>query len=225
MRFTLLLKLAPLAYVTTVLFGAHQASAQDAATQPSQPAGAEPGASFTSPPVDEPHEQSRLRIGFNVNGGVGTHADLSGPAFGTTFRVGYQHNRLLGFYGNLSSIGWIGASTRAADGTKLDVNPVLSGQLTPMLSLTPVDLLEIAVGPSLDYFTGGEVRNGGATKSAGFFSDVNIGAHGRLALHLGSRNERTGHRRGFTIGGDVHTTFVDSGPVAFMTLGLGYDWM
>jgi hypothetical protein len=93
-----------------------------------------------------------------------------------------------------------------------------------MFALTPVDLFEVAAGPSLDYLSGGSASVSGSAASANAFSSVYFGIQGRVALHLGGRNEETHRRRGFTIGLDVHPSFVPNGPVTFITGGLGADW-
>lgn len=195
--------------------------------QPAQPAEGRPGA---AKPDGEPKEESgRLRIGFNFNGGVGTGGELSGPTVGGTFRVGYQIDRLMGVYGQFSPLAWIASSDAKVSGKSLDISAIGGYQITPMFSLTPVDLLEIAAGPSLDSLSGGEASAGptpagGAVASVAAFSGFYFGLHGRIALHLGGRNAETGRRRGFTLGGDLHPSFIEGETVVFYTLGLGYDW-
>jgi len=171
---------------------------------------------------DDEHEEGRLRIGFNINGGVGTGGNLSGPLFGGTFRVGWQINRLMGAYANISPFAWVGSSDLTAPGAS--IGAIAGVQTTPMFSLTPIDLLEIAAGPGFDYLSGGGVSGGPGGGTVGGFSGVYFGIHGRLALHLGGRNPDTGRRRGFTIGGDIHPTFTDGSTVTFFSLGLGADW-
>jgi hypothetical protein len=163
--------------------------------------------------------------GFNINGGVGSGANYSGPAFGGTFRIGYVITEMYSIYGNLSGFAWIGTPSNAPSG--LSFGAISGSQITPMFALTPVDVFEVAAGPSIDYLTGGSVSTnvaGAGSVSAGGFSSVYIGLDGRLALHLGGRNETSGRRRGFTLSGDIHPSFVSGGPIVFYTVGLGADW-
>jgi hypothetical protein len=171
---------------------------------------------------DEDADGGRLRIGFSINPGYGTGGNLSGPAFGGTFRIGYQINHLLGIYGNISPFVWLGTSSLTVGGKTPDVGAIAGVQTAPMISVTPIDLLEIAAGPSADYLTGGSTSVGTVTASA--FSSVYLGIHGRLALHFGSRNPDTGRRKGFALGVDAHPTFTPGSAVTFFTLTLGADW-
>jgi hypothetical protein len=213
--------------LASVLSFANVASAQEAA--PAAPAVAAPGAPGAGP-VDKDKdkaEEGRLRIGFNfLNAGVGSAGDLSGPFIGATFKIGWQLDRLMGIYGNISPFVWIGSSSTA--GSNASVGAISGTQLTPLFSLTPADIFEVAAGPSLDYLTGGGVEvktaNGG-TITAGGFSSVYLGLHGKAALHLGGRNEETGRRRGFTLEANVHPSFTPDNTALFITGGLGYDWL
>jgi len=196
---------------------------------PATPAPAAGGAPAAGAAAKDPdHEEGRLRIGFNfLNAGIGTGGNLSGPMFGATFKIGYQLNRLMGVYGNISPFVWVGSSdqTVTPGGASVDIGAIAGTQLTPVFSLTPVDIFEVAAGPSLDYLTGGGVSTNVAGTSAGGFSSVYFGLHGKVALHLGGRNEETGRRKGFTIEGNVHPTFAEGSTLTFFTVGLGYDWM
>lgn len=186
---------------------------------------AAPAGGAAAPAADDEHEDGRLRIGFNINGGLGTGGNLSGPVFGGTFRVGWQINRLMGAYANITPFVWVGSSsTTGLGGATADIGAIAGVQTAPMFSLTPIDLLEIAAGPSLDYLSGGGVSAGPGGTSVGGFSGMYFGINGRLALHLGGRNPDTGRRKGFTIGGDIHPTFTPGSAVTFFTLGLGADW-
>lgn len=213
-----------------VLSVANVASAQDAApgAAPAAPAAA-PGAPAGAP-VDKDKntdEEGRLRIGFNfLNVGVGSAGDLSGPFVGATFKIGYQLNRLMGVYGNITPFVWIGSNDKIPG--NVSIGAISGTQLTPVFSLTPADIFEVAAGPSLDYLTGGgaDVSNGaGGTTSVGGFSSVYFGAHAKVALHLGGRNEETGRRRGFTIEGNIHPSFTPDNTALFIFGGLGYDWL
>jgi hypothetical protein len=190
-----------------------------------------PGAPPAAPAAAQP-DGGRLWIGFNINGGVGSGANLSGPAFGGTFRIGYVLSEMYGIYANITPIVWVGsASSESTGGVSVSLSAIDGILLNPMFALTPVDVFEVAAGPSIDYLTGGSASattttaaGGSSTVSAGGFSSVYFGIDGRLALHLGGRNETSGRRRGFTLSGDVHPSFVTGGPVIFYTIGLGADW-
>jgi len=160
--------------------------------------------------ADARDEPGRLRIGFNVNGGIGTGQNVSGPTVGSTFRAGWQFDRLSAFYGQITPLVWLPSR---ASGTSTSF--AASCQFTPMYSMTRFDVLELAFGPSLD-ISSGQLRKE--------FSGTNFGAHARIAFHLGGRDEVSGRRSGFTIGLDAHPTFVKGGWYTFVTLGLGYDW-
>ncbi|MDB4939379.1 MAG: hypothetical protein JWP87_6351 [Labilithrix sp.] len=209
---------------------ASDARAQDAAPAPAgapaAPAAGAPQADTHANAAGDDKEEGRLRIGFNfLNVGVGSAGNLSGPFIGATFKIGWQFNRLMGLYGNITPFVWIGSNS-AASAAGVDIGAIAGTQLTPLFSLTPADIFEVAAGPSLDYLSGGGASSsatGGAT--AGAFSGVYFGVHGKVALHLGGRNEETGRRRGFTIEGNVHPSFTPGDAALFLTGGLGYDWM
>jgi hypothetical protein len=234
MRFTCIA--LAVASVGFVLAAERDAHAQGIAT-PTQPrAEAAPATAAPAPaaasPADkdkvpaEPADEARLRIGFNVNGGVGSGGDLSGPALGATLRVGWQLNHLMAIYGQVSPYAWFGGTDKTtAGGAKIEVGAVSSVQVTPLFSLTPIDLLEVAAGPSLDRMGGGSVGASTTGASASAFSGFYPALHGRVALHLGGKpNSTTGRRTSFTIGADVHPTFAEGSVLTFYTVGLGADW-
>ncbi len=211
-----------------VLAFATDASAQapDAAPATAAPATAAPAnGGAPAPTVDDKEEQGRLRIGFNfLNAGVGSGGDLSGPFIGATFKIGYQFNRLMALYGNITPFVWIGSSD-AAKAANVSIGVITGTQLTPLFSLTPADIFEVAAGPSLDYLSGGSSSAGPGGVSVGGFSGIYFGAHGKLALHLGGRNEETGRRKGFTIEANIHPSFTPGAAVTFISGGLGFDWL
>jgi hypothetical protein len=202
------------------------------------PPGALPGAQQQPGPTGEPRgprregdednddEAGRLRMGFNVNVGVGSGGDLSGPALGGTFRIGWQFSRLVAVYGQISPYAWVASDSKLSS---VSLSAIAGYQFTPMASVTPADILEIAAGPSLDLLSGGggstSVSGNTASASIGAFSGAYFALHGRVALHFGSRSERTGRRHGFTLGADIHPTFTPGTAITFYTLGLGYDWL
>ena len=166
-------------------------------------------------PLDS-EEPARARVGFNINGGIGSGQNVSGPVLGSTIRVGWQFNRLTAVYGQLSPYIWLpsrghGSSLFAA-----------GCQFTPMISLTPRDVIELAAGPSLDLLTSGASSSDG--NASGPFSGRKAAIHLRVAIHVVDRNPETGRRKGFTFGLDLHPTFAEGGWFTFYTLGLGYDW-
>ena len=236
------------ASAATLFFALGSARAQDpsgaapAAPPPSAPVAADARAPSTAPPAaaqpttlqpaapgapEEPEEKGRLRIGFNfLNGGLGSGGGLSGPTFGATFKIGWQLSRLMGVYGNISPFVWVGSSdAAAANGGKLTVGAIAGTQFTPLFSLSPADIFEVAAGPSFDYLGGGSVGGGSGTASASAFGGFYFALHGKLALHLGGRKPETGRRKGFTIEANIHPTFTPGSAVTFFTLGLGYDWL
>ncbi len=209
------------------VFLSSAALAQEPTQAPPPVVGAAPAPAEAPAPAPK-EDDGRLWIGFNVNGGVGTGAHLSGPAGGGTFRIGYSLDHLMGSYGNISIIGWAASSSEAsAAGSNVSLGAIAGYQFTPMFALTPVDVFEVAAGPSLDYLTGGSetvTSAAGGSASVNGFSSLYFGVDGRLALHLGGRNPETLRRRGFTLSADVHPSFVSGGPVTFFTVGLGADW-
>ena len=198
--------------------------------KPPQDVAPAPAAAVAAPPSDVEHgDLGRLRLGFNVNGGLGSGNDLTGPFLGVTIRAGWQLNHLMGIYGQGSAFGWIAASPKTVQGQTLDIGVIGGQQLTPMFSLTPLDLIENAAGPSADRLTGGSssssIVNGVVTTAVKGYSGFYFGVHGRVAIHIGGKpNGTTGRRVSFTIGADIHPTFAEGNTLTFYTLGLGADW-
>lgn len=188
----------------------------DETKAPEAPAAAAAAAPAKAPAAnDEEHEDLRLRIGFNLGGGYAFVGSAGGPAIGLGFRVGVQVNRLIGAYYQTGANVLVvsgGGNTAAASFIPNSA----------MLSLTPVDMFEVAAGPSVDYFGYGAVSTGAGSATAA--GGVAFGIAGRAALHLGGRNAETGRRSGFTIGVDVHPIFAAGDVAVPITLGLGGDW-
>ena len=175
-----------------------------------KPAEAKPAETAPAPAAGS--EDLRLRIGYNIGAGP-LLGDISGFNLGFGFRIGAQFHRLLAAYvqtGGNALFGFTGGFTAIA-----------FVPISPMLSFNPIDELELAAGPSADYYSGGRVTSSSTAGSTGSFA---FGIATRLALHLGSRDNATGRRSGFTIGMDIHPVFVASGAVVPMTIGLGGDW-
>ncbi|MDB4940734.1 MAG: hypothetical protein JWP97_268 [Labilithrix sp.] len=256
MRSTALFRATSLSSVTvlSLLFTAGAASAQTptqpppdlppAAPPPAAPPPVAPAAPATAstlpaaPPAryteganveQEPADEGRLRIGFNLNGGRGSGHDTSGPALSGTFRIGYQFDHLMALYANLTALAWIGSTDRTFAGKSVDLSAIGAYQLSPIFSLTPTNWLELAGGPSLDRMTGGTTKNtfidSTLTSENYAYSGFYFGLHGRLAFHIGGKpNTTTGRRTSFTIGLDLHPTFAEGAAITFFTVGLGADW-
>jgi hypothetical protein len=227
------------AIVLTLGFTGAHAYAQDTGTPTQPPAApaldttAPTAAPNTAPPAsadktgneDEPADEGRLRIGFDIAGGAGAGADISGPFLGATLRVGWQLNHLMAVYGQVTPYAWFGATDKSVAGQKVEMKAIGGFQFTPLFSLTPINLLEIAAGPSLDRLAGGSAGGSVAGASVSEFSGMYFALHGRIALHVGGKpNTTTGRRTSFTIGGDIHPTFVEGNTLTFYTVGLGADW-
>jgi hypothetical protein len=197
------------------------ASADEAPPTP-PPSGASSAQTSKAEPKSEPEEADdfRLRIGFNFNGGAIVSPSTVGGG-GFAFRIGVQPNSLLGIYYQVSPMVFAGLS---AGGTSADAAAVGLFQNSLMASITPIDLIEIAAGPSLDYagIATASVSTEGSGSSAG--SKVFFGAATRFALHLGGKNEKTGRRTSFTLVFDPHFIFGAGDPVVVLTGGLGADW-
>lgn len=216
------------------VFVASRASAQDAAPPPPAATTPSPAAIPPAHPTlsdEEADAQGRMWIGFDLGGGVGTGASLSGPAFDGQFRAGWVLSHSMAVFGNLTGVAWVaGGGSSAPGAANVSVGAVSGFFVTPMFALTPVDLFEVSAGPSLDILSGGGVSEsvntgaGSTSVSAGGFSGAYFGIDGRVALHLGGRNPDSHRRRGFTISADVHPSFVPGGAVTFITGGLGADW-
>lgn len=210
--------------------------------QPPPPATAPPPPPTSAPlPAPAPYkegeppeqgDEGRIRVGFNLNAGIGTGNKLKGGTIGATFRIGYQIDHLMAVYGQVSPFVFFGGySTSGTNGGELSATTIGGFQFTPMFSLTPVDIFEIAAGPSLDKVSGGSVggsidlaNTSGSTRVSGY-SSFYFGLHGRAALHLGPKpNQKTGRRVGFSLALDVHPTFGEGGTITFVTLGIGADW-
>lgn len=208
------------------------ADAEEANLPSPPPAGAPtPSGSSASPkgPNDaKPNEAEekegaddfRLRIGFNFNGGaIVAPATVGGGGF--AFRVGIQPNHLLGVYYQFMPLIFAGASVGT---TSASASAIAMAQNSVLVSLTPIDLFEIAAGPSVDYaglaFAEAGVGGTGTSGGAGTF----FGLATRAALHLGGKNEKTGRRTSFTIGLDPHFIFGAGSTVIAITGGLGADW-
>lgn len=178
----------------------------------------------SGPPPGEKSESSapeaddvRVRIGFNFNGGaIVAPATVGGGGF--AFRLGVQANHLFGVYYQAMPMVFAGFSVGSASA---EAGAIGVFQNSLLASLTPIDLVEIGAGPSLDYagIAAASTESGSGTGGGLFF-----GLAGRAALHLGGRNKDSGRRTSFTIGFDPHLIFGAGDPVISLTGGLGADW-
>jgi hypothetical protein len=177
---------------------------------------------------DDAQDRGRLRIGFNLNGGTGAGGNFHGVVLGGTFRAGYQIDRLMAVYGQITGFGWLATTDATYQGKSFDVSAVSGYHFTPMFSLTPHYLIELAAGPSLDKLAGGDASTSVAgstiTQSVSVHEGFYFGLHGRIALHIAGKPSSTGRRTSFTIGFDVHPTFAEGNTLTFYTVGLGADW-
>lgn len=170
------------------------------------------------PPVSD---DLRLRIGFNFNGG-GLIAPTLWAGGGFAFRIGAQLGPRFGVYYQVMPMAVAKVASDDTDTARATLGTVPNSIL---ISYTPKDWLELGLGPSIDY-AGAEVSVSGANGSASA-SDWTLrpGIASRVALHIGSRDARTGERTSLTFGADPHLTlFEDSTVALFFTMGFGLDW-
>lgn len=204
------LSVAAAAFFSTTVALAAEPTTDTPAPGAAKPADAKPADAKAADGAE--HEEMRLRIGFNFGAGP-VVGDSSGFTLGAGFRAGVQVNRLLGGYVQT------GGSVLVASAAGTSATAIAFVPISPMVSLTPADMFEVAAGPSLDYYGGVSTTGAGSTGSFAF------GIAGRLALHLGGRDATTGRRSGFAIGVDVHPIFASGMMVMPITIGLGGDWL
>ena len=184
----------------------------------------------TPPPGEkpEPEEKSVMRVrgGFSVNGGLVHTPDGNGPAFGLAGRLGVQFNSYFGlYYQNTPLVTFAptsGAQSAGFHAGFADYNTILA-------SLTLLDVLEIAAGPSVDYAKYADCSAGvsGFTPSAGCESgsSVALGGHGRVSFDFGGIFDNGKERRsGFQISADIHPLLLSDLSAFSATLGLGSEW-
>jgi hypothetical protein len=170
------------------------------------------------PPVSD---DLRLRIGFNFNGG-GLIAPTLWAGGGFAFRIGAQLGPRFGVYYQVMPMAVAKVASDDTDTARATLGTVPNSVL---VSYTPTDWLELGLGPSVDY-AGAAVSVTGANGSASA-SDWTLrpGIASRVALHIGSRDARTGERTSLAFGADPHLTlFEDSTVALFFTMGFGLDW-
>jgi hypothetical protein len=174
----------------------------------------EPAAPGGERPAEEVRDGPRLRGGFSLNGGVFLLPNNpTGGAFSLAGRVGVQLNRYLSVYYQNTPIVGATVSREMRSGTV-----VFSDYNSLLLNLTLLHLVELGVGPSLDYvaLARGSLMVNGLDSSASASSGTGIagGAHGRFAVNIGS----------FSLGVDAHPLFLSTGKALSLTTGLGAEW-
>ena len=183
----------------------------------------------TPPPATppEPEEKSVIRVrgGFSVNGGLVHTPAGNGPAFGLAGRIGVQVNSYFGvYYQNTPLVTFApttGAQSAGFRAGFADYNTFLA-------SLTVLDVLELAAGPSVDYAKYADCSAGvtGFTPSAGCESgsSVALGGHARVAFLPGGLFGTKERRSGFSIGADIHPLLLSDVSAFSATFGLGGEW-
>ena len=185
----------------------------------------------------EPMDEVRLRGGFSLNAGVLFVPDNEseiGGVVGAALRLGVQFNHTFSlYYQNTPFVTLIvNPAEESLAGGFIDYNTVLFG-------LTFFDALDIGLGGSLDavWMTicsvgsvpgpvpGVSIPNPGCDPESHFAP----GAHARLAFELGSSPTPDSARRSaFSIGFDVHPSFVVGGDATIAlltaTAGIGGEW-
>lgn len=189
------------------------------------------------PPPAEPVETSepdhgRPLVGFDLGGGLGAGGGTSGAVYALKLRFGWQFNHLLAASLQGSLLHWDSSPKTSADGSH-SAHGQIGFQVTPLVTLTPRNVFELAAGPSLDGLltTSSSSTSSGATSSrrtaggdAVSYSSIYPGAHGRIAVHLfPEHSAETGRRSSFTLSADLHTTFAEGAALAFATAGVGVD--
>jgi hypothetical protein len=175
----------------------------------------------------EPEEKSvgRLRGGFSVNGGLVHTPDGNGPAFGLAARLGWQFNSYFGLYYQNTPL--VTFAPKAA-GESASFHAGFADYNSLLASLTVLDVLELAAGPSIDYAKYADCSAGisGFTPTSGCTSgsSVALGGHARVAFVLGGLFGTKERRSGFSIGADIHPLLLSDVAAFSATLGLGGEW-
>ena len=174
-------------------------------------------------------DHGRLRVGFNVNGGVGIGDGTAGPLYGATFRLGWQINRKMAAFAQGAMFGWFTPERRSGGTT---ASNALGVQGAALFAYLPSDAFELALGPSLDHLLTmnsstvllEDYDRAGRRITYGQ-SSLYFALHGRAALHVGGQPDaETGRRSGFTVGLDLHPTFIGRSTILFASAGVGADW-
>jgi len=186
------------------------------AQDPPPPPGAEPPADTVR---KGPKDGVRLRGGISANGGAFLlPANPVGGAASVSARLGLQFNHYLGlYYQNTPIVGaTMATAQRSATVVAADYNSLL-------LSLTLLHMLDLGLGPSLDYIA---LAKGSIAPSPSLMTGTGVaaGGHARFAVHIGGLSGEGPRRSGFAIGVDAHPMFLSTGKALSLTAGLGAEW-
>lgn len=169
---------------------------------------------YVEPPREEP---AYVRFRFGISG-VGGAVVASGPDIGmggAQLRLGVTLGDMIAFY--YQPTGLIGALVNRPDGSEAAAGLLWN---TAMVELTFADMLQLGVGPSMDFVWGCD--NAFQNEIECDTSDPLFGLHGRTAFVFGGGGP--GQRGGLTLSLDVHPTFYESDEVALAVIGgLGFD--
>lgn len=192
---------------------------------PTAPAGVTPSAQPPAPPpappsvsakpaasVEEDFDVVRFRSGISLGGGV-TVGPVLGPTAALSVRLGAQWGRYFGTYlQSQPTVFFVSSDAGVVVGFTVN-NSLLA-------ALTLFDMLELGVGPSLDYL--GLAGCAGSSCIAG--TGLAFGADARVAVNFGHRDPRGGRRSGLTLSADLHPLFVGDSVVFFTVFSVGVDW-
>ncbi len=136
-------------------------------------------------------EAARVKREHARSGAPDERLDATARSSAPRFSVYYQNTPELGFF----------VSNEGGALNFVDDNTVLA-------SFTPVPGLDLAAGPSFDI-----VGVAGLNPASGL--------HGRIALDIGAIGNHGWHGGGFTVGLDVHSSFLLGTALLNPTLGFG----
>jgi hypothetical protein len=170
----------------------------------------------------------RLRAGIDGLAGAGfATGGVSGTVMGMALRLGWQLNRR--FAACLQGTAFLWESSETAIAFQATGKGAFGFKLTPLLSLTPSDTIELAAGPSLDVIRPQAstilVDAGSPREERTIYSTSAPGMHGRFAVLFHEVSKHSPRERvGLALSAQMHATFVERGVVTMLTLGLGSEW-
>ncbi len=189
-----------------------------------------PPATAVTPPVApvEPEEKSQMRLrgGFSLNGGLVHTPDGNGPAFGLAGRLGVQFNSYFGLYYQNTPLVTFAPSSA---GQSVSFHAGFADYNTILGSLTLLDMVELAVGPSVDYAKYADCSAGvtGFVPTSGCQSgsSVALGGHARVSFDFGGLfGDGKTRRSGFLLNADIHPLLFSDLSAFSATVGLGAEW-